>query len=173
MSRGGSYVVRKDGSRVRNECYSPKGVRHGASMSSGSSEQVMGEVMAHSGGSSLVVPARTVPFPQGWGTVTDRRFAPVIDAVRPNITEFRYHADKFAMHLCARPAMKPEKRARNVLSTYLFRETVNPLIPRSVYEMTHSRKSDAADWLEEMHSIRGIDMNDETRDTARILRSNG
>lgn len=37
-----SYVVRKDGSRVRNECYSPKGVRHGASMSSGSSEQVMG-----------------------------------------------------------------------------------------------------------------------------------
>lgn len=261
------YVVRKDGSRVRNECYSPKGVRHGTPMSSGSSEQVMGEVMAHSGGSSLVVPARTVPFPQGYkslmsaqekvvfardvalevedlgydvvassvtgsrlrGTdhedsdsdflllvsdktkafsfdrgeyegqvqslgsyldkvstsvpymeclmspfrVTDRRFAPVIDAVRPNITEFRYHADKFAMHLCARPAMKPEKRARNVLSTYLFRETVNPLMTRSVYEMTHPGKSDAADWLEEIHSIRGIDMNDETRDTVRILRSNG
>lgn len=60
------YVVRKDGSRVRNECYSPKGVRHGASVSSGSSEQVMGEVMAHSGGSGLVVPAVTVPFPQGY-----------------------------------------------------------------------------------------------------------
>ena len=104
--------------------------------------------------------------------VTDRRFAPVIDAVRPNITEFRYHADKFAMHLCARPAMKPEKRARNVLSTYLFRETVNPLMPRSVYEMTHPGKSDAADWLEEIHSISGVDMNDETRDTVRILRGN-
>lgn len=46
-------------------------------------------------------------------------------------------------------------------------------MPRSVYEMTHPGKSDAADWLEEIHSIRGIDMNDETRDTVRILRSNG
>lgn len=77
------------------------------------------------------------------------------------------------MHLCARSAVKPEKRARNVLSTYLFRETVNPLMPRSVYEMTHLGKSDAADRLEEIHSIRGVDMNDETRDTVRILRSNG
>lgn len=117
--------------------------------------------------------SRSVPFMEFLMSpfrVTTDKYEPVFTSIRPSMTEFKYHADKSVMHNLSRESVSEDKAGRAVLSTFLFRDTGNPLMPRTVFDNTHPRRFEAAEWAEGVYNIRDAEMSDHARRSIDYLR---
>lgn len=81
--------------------------------------------------------------------VADARILPFLRSQRIDRYLFEVHAERFVSHLQNRKSLKlnPEKQLRNSICAWYLKNTLSPLVPRSITSL-EGAPQEALDWIE-------------------------